>query len=89
VITVLGSDPLTAQHAMQVMNRIGRTLLSDVVLWEYRKGWGSAVAQTFRNEVEETPVRSVMDWNESDYDSWLTSGKPSLDIDHAIKDLKL
>ena len=89
VWTVLGSDPLTGQHAIQVLNRVGRRLLPDVVMWEYRKGWGKAVSQTFRDEVADIPVRSIMDWNESAYDAWLTSGRPTLDVEHAIRDLKL
>lgn len=86
VVCVLTSDPLPFQHAIQVMRRLGNSLLPDVVMWRWGRRWEADLLATWRDEHRGLPVRSLMDWSDSAYTSWLLTGRPTLDVRHTVRD---
>jgi MinD-like ATPase involved in chromosome partitioning or flagellar assembly len=85
VVCVLSTDPLPFQHALQVMRRLGNRLLPDVVMWRWGKDWERDLVATWHEELSGLPIRSVMDWSDSQYTAGLLSGRPALDVKHAVR----
>jgi MinD-like ATPase involved in chromosome partitioning or flagellar assembly len=86
VVCVLSTDPLPFQHALQVLRRLGNRLLPDVVMWRWGKDWERDLVATWREELPGLPIRSLLDWSDAQYNSWLLSGRPALDVRHAVRD---
>lgn len=86
VVCVLSADPLPFQHALQVMRRLGHRLMPDVVMWRWGRDWEKDLVATWREEQPGLPIRSLLDWSDAQYNGWLLSGRPTLDVRHAVRD---
>jgi hypothetical protein len=85
VIGVLSSDPLYLQHAVQVMNGVGRELLADFVCWRWGSEWVRHTERVWLEEHPGQPIRAWLDWSDRNYNRWLRTAKPSFDVGDAVR----